>query len=48
VTAALPSAQNIFVHATRFGRQLILARDAIFFTTVGSVPAILTITVLLA
>jgi malonate transporter and related proteins len=47
VTAALPSAQNIFVHATRFGRQQILARDAIFVTTLGSVPAILVIIVLL-
>lgn len=47
VTAALPSAQNIFVHATRFGRQQILARDAIFVTTLGSVPAILIIVVLL-
>jgi predicted permease len=47
VTAALPSAQNIFVHATRFGRQEVLARDAIFVTTLGSVPAILLVTVLL-
>ncbi|HSV40713.1 MAG TPA: AEC family transporter [Nocardioidaceae bacterium] len=48
VTAALPSAQNIFVHATRFGRQRILARDAIFVTTILSVPAIFVITALLA
>jgi malonate transporter and related proteins len=47
VTAALPSAQNIFVHATRFGRQQVLARDAIFVTTLGSVPAIGIIVVLL-
>lgn len=44
VTAALPSAQNIFVHASRFGRQVVLARDAIFVTTIGSVPAIFLIT----
>ena len=48
VTAALPSAQNIFVHATRYGRQPILARDAIFVTTILSVPAIFVITALLA
>lgn len=48
VTAALPSAQNIFVHATRYGRQPILARDAIFVTTILSVPAILVVTALLA
>jgi predicted permease len=47
VTAALPSAQNIFVHATRFGRQQVLARDAIFVTTIGSVPAIVLIVALL-
>lgn len=48
VTAALPSAQNIFVHATRFGRAELLARDAIFVTTIGSVPAITVITLLVA
>lgn len=47
VTAALPSAQNIFVHATRFGRATLLARDAIFVTTIGSVPAIFLVTALL-
>ncbi|WP_344106175.1 AEC family transporter [Myceligenerans crystallogenes] len=48
VTAALPSAQNIFVHATRFNRATLLARDAIFVTTLGSVPAITVITLLVA
>lgn len=48
VTAALPSAQNIFVHATRYGRQSILARDSIFVTTILSVPAIFVVTALLA
>jgi len=47
VTAALPSAQNIFVHAVRFARQQVLARDAIFITTIGCVPAIAIITALL-
>lgn len=48
VTGALPSAQNIFVHATRFGRSALLARDAIFVTTFGSVPVIVGVALLLA
>ena len=47
VTSALPTAQNIFVHATRFGRGQDLARDTILVTTTGSVPVILLITLLL-
>jgi len=47
VTAALPTAQNIFVIASRFERQTLLARDTIFITTFGSVPVILTIALLL-
>jgi malonate transporter and related proteins len=43
VLAALPTAQNIFVHATRFGRGEVLARDSIFVTTVLSVPVVLVI-----
>lgn len=48
VIAALPTAQNIFVYATRYGRATVLARDAIFVTTVLSVPTVLAITALLA
>jgi len=40
VLAALPTAQNIFVHATRYGRAEVLARDSIFVTTVLSVPTV--------
>jgi predicted permease len=47
VTAALPSAQNIFVLATRFDRARPLARDATFITTIGTIPVILLITALL-
>ena len=47
VVAALPTAQNIFVYATRYGRSMALARDSIFVTTVLSVPVLLTITALL-
>ena len=46
--AALPTAQNIFVHATRYDRAVIVARDSIFLTTVLSVPVLIVITALLA
>ena len=48
VLAALPTAQNIFVHAVRYDRGVVLARDAVFATTVLSVPAITVIAALLA
>jgi len=47
VVAALPTAQNIFVYATRYNRSTTLARDSIFVTTALSVPVLLTITALL-
>ena len=47
VTSALPTAQNIFVHATRDGRGQTMARDTILLTTMGSVPVILVIALLL-
>jgi malonate transporter and related proteins len=47
VLAALPTAQNIFVHATRYGRAVVIARDSIFVTTILSVPAMFLITALL-
>ena len=48
VVAALPTAQNIFVYATRYERSTTLARDSIFLTTILSVPVLLAITALLA
>lgn len=48
VVAALPTAQNIFVHATRYGRAVVVARDSIFITTMLSVPALFLIATLLA
>ncbi|MDE9366160.1 AEC family transporter [Luteipulveratus sp. YIM 133132] len=48
VVASLPTAQNIFVYATRYGRAEVLARDAIFVTTLCSVPVLLGIAALLA
>lgn len=41
VTAALPTAQNVFTYANRYNRGLLLARDAIFVSTFASVPVIL-------
>jgi len=48
VVAALPTAQNIFVYASRYNRSTTLARDSIFVTTALSVPVLLVITALLA
>ena len=48
VIAALPTAQNIFVQATRYGRSQLLARDSIFVTTLLSVPVVLLIVALLS
>ncbi len=40
VIAALPTAQNVFTHAVRFDRGIVLARDTIFLSTLGSIPVI--------
>ncbi|MBU7598199.1 AEC family transporter [Streptomyces sp. P38-E01] len=47
VIAALPTAQNIFVHASRYGTGVLLARDSIFVSTILSVPALLVIAAVL-
>jgi malonate transporter len=47
VIAALPTAQNVFIFATRYDRGVLLARDTIFLATPISVPVILAITWLL-
>lgn len=39
--AALPTAQNVFNYAQRYRRGETLARDAIFVTTIGSLPVLL-------
>lgn len=46
VLAALPTAQNIFLYAQRFGAGLTVARDAIFLSTVACVPVLLLIALL--
>ena len=48
VLSALPTAQNVFVIATRYDRATLLARDAIFVSTLASVPVIAVVAALLA
>lgn len=47
VLAALPTAQNVFNYAQRFDVGETIARDTVFLTTIGCVPILLLITVLL-
>ncbi len=47
VTSALPTAQNIFTHATRYGRGEALARDTILVTTIACLPIIVLIVAVL-
>ncbi len=47
VCSALPTAQNVFVIATRYDRSTTLARDTILVTTALSVPVVLLVTLLL-
>ncbi|GGA74910.1 membrane protein [Pseudoclavibacter endophyticus] len=46
VTAALPTAQNVFTYASQYGTAVRLARETVLVTTVLSVPAILIVTIL--
>lgn len=47
VFAALPAAQNVFTYAQRYNRGEIIARDTILITSIGSIPVIALIAVLL-
>ena len=40
VIAALPTAQNIYLIAGRYHVRTLLARDAIFISTIASIPVI--------
>ena len=46
-TASLPTAQNVFMYASRYERGVSLARDAVLLTTAGFVPVVLLATALL-
>ena len=48
VLSALPTAQNVFVIASRYERGVLLARDSIFVSTLASVPVVVLITALIA
>lgn len=47
VVCALPTAQNVFTHANRYGRSELLARDTILVTTALCMPVMLLIAALL-
>ena len=47
ITAALPTAQNIFLHATRYRVGEDVARESILITTLASLPVVLVVAVLL-
>ena len=47
VLATLPTAQNIFVYAQRYGRGQVVARDTILITTIGAVPVLVLVAALL-
>lgn len=47
VTAALPTAQNVFLFATIYRRGEVVARDAVFATTMLSLPVVLAVVALL-
>lgn len=47
VLAGLPTAQNVFNYAQRYDRGVLIARDTILLTTIGSVGVLLVVTFLL-
>jgi predicted permease len=47
IVSALPTAQNVFTHANRYGRAQVLARDTILVTTILCLPVMLFIAALL-
>lgn len=48
VLASLPTAQNVFVSASRYNTGLIVARDTVFITTILAIPAMIAVAGLLA
>ncbi|MET4059889.1 malonate transporter [Arthrobacter sp. UYP6] len=47
VTAALPTAQNVFVAASRYGEGVLVAKDTVLLTTILSLPVLVVIAALL-
>jgi malonate transporter and related proteins len=48
VLAGLPTAQNVLVYAMRYDRSVPVARDAVLLTTIGSLPVLLLVSLLLS
>lgn len=48
VLAALPSGQNVFLYAERYGIGATLARDTIFLSTLGSLPILIGLTAIMS
>lgn len=48
VLASLPTAQNVFVAASRYNSGLVVARDTVFITTILAIPAMIVVAGLLA
>jgi malonate transporter len=48
VIAALPSAQNVFIAASRFDRGVTIAKDAVLVTTVLAVPSLIAVAAVLS
>ena len=48
VLAGLPSAQNVFTYAQRYQTGVVVARDTVIVTTIGSVPVLVGVAALLA
>jgi malonate transporter len=46
--AALPSAQNVLNYAQRYERSEMLARDTVLITTIGSIPSVTIVALLLS
>lgn len=47
VTSALPTAQNVFVAASRYGQGVLVAKDTVLITTIMSLPVLVLIAALL-
>jgi predicted permease len=47
VLAALPTAQNVFNYSQRYGVGEAISRDTVFLTTIGCVPVLIAIMLLL-
>lgn len=47
VLAALPTAQNVFNYSQRYGVGETISRDTVFLTTIGCIPVLIAVTLLL-